>query len=359
MSALRNPEVPLPLIDEIVRLHRAGFSLLPLGRGDGRAPLCKYRPDERLRLGRILAPMHRTGSSIYGVRLAGLVVVDCDEDSLELVREIEVRFGTSPVHVRTPRGRHLYYVGGAKKPPNLRGEGLPVDIKTGATSYVVGPHSVRPDGGVYSPIIGALGGCKLPEFRDRRPPLTSASPRRPEGTRNTALTREAISMVEAVNDLDELLANLIYCRDEQCENPATIPDTELHKIAAWAWKCRLEGKVYRGRDSEFRLHREALGALLGLPNSSDAIALFVVLQDKHGHTPGKRFSLHWEGMRGAGLTDLSERRFLAARRALEAAGILTVAGNHCAGQRSRSYRLHRIRPQMEAVANVTPIEQAP
>jgi hypothetical protein len=64
-------------------------------------------------------------------------------------------------------------------------------------------------------------------------------------------------------------------------------------------------------------------------------------------------------MREAGLTDLSDRRFLAARRALEAAGILTVAGNHCAGQRSRSYRLHRIRPQMEGVANVTPIEQAP
>ncbi len=64
-------------------------------------------------------------------------------------------------------------------------------------------------------------------------------------------------------------------------------------------------------------------------------------------------------MRGAGLTDLSERRFLAARRALEDAGILTVAVNHCAGKRSRSYRLHRIRPQMAGAANVTPIAQAP
>ncbi len=151
-------ELSAPLTDEIVRLHRARFSLLPLGRADGKVPICRYRADERLRLGRILAPMRDAGSSTYGVRLAGLVVIDCDEDNPELVQQIEARFGPSPVHVQTPRGRHLYYGAGAGKPPNLRGEGLPVDIKSGATSYVVGPHSIRPDGGVYSPIIGALGG---------------------------------------------------------------------------------------------------------------------------------------------------------------------------------------------------------
>ena len=166
-------------------------------------------------------------------------------------------------------------------------------------------------------------------------------------------------MVETVDDMDELLHNLICCRDEQCESPGTIPDSELHKIAAWAWTCRLEGKVYRGRDSEFRLHREALDALRGLPNSSDAIALFVVLQDRHGHTPGRPFSLRWESMREAGLTDLSQRRFLAARRALEAAGILAVAENHCAGKRSRSYRLHRVRSHMATAENVTPLQHTP
>jgi len=36
--------------------------------------------------------------------------------------------------------------------PNLGGEGLPVDIKTGARRYVVGPLSVRPDGGFYDPV---------------------------------------------------------------------------------------------------------------------------------------------------------------------------------------------------------------
>jgi hypothetical protein len=60
-------------------------------------------------------------------------------------------FCASPVHVKTPRGMHLYYrAGGAV--PSLRGEGLPVDIKIGARSYVVGPLSQRSDGGLYCPV---------------------------------------------------------------------------------------------------------------------------------------------------------------------------------------------------------------
>ena len=53
MGALRKHEKSSPVIDEIVRLHLAGVSLLPLGREGGKAPLCKYQPDECLSLGRI------------------------------------------------------------------------------------------------------------------------------------------------------------------------------------------------------------------------------------------------------------------------------------------------------------------
>jgi hypothetical protein len=34
---------------------------------------------------------------------------------------------------------------------NLRGEGLPVDVKSGPSTYVVGPLSQRPDGGSTGP----------------------------------------------------------------------------------------------------------------------------------------------------------------------------------------------------------------
>ena len=132
MAALRKNPLPAEFRNELARLARAGFPLLPLGGGaDGKAPLLKGWAGSPSPLGRVLGPLHRSGSQVYGIRLDGLAVVDCDHDSLELVAAMEARFGPSPVHVATPRGRHLYYRS-AGKAPNLRAEGLPVDIKTGS-----------------------------------------------------------------------------------------------------------------------------------------------------------------------------------------------------------------------------------
>lgn len=52
--------------------------------------------------------------------------------------------------------------------------------------------------------------------------------------------------------------NLAGIRDDCCVDPETIPDSELAGIAAWAWKCRLERRIYRGRDSTFAVQRLAL-----------------------------------------------------------------------------------------------------
>lgn len=330
-----------PPVDEMARLHHAGFSLLPLGAGDdGKGPMASFKGVERLPLGRVLAPMHRSGSQCYGIRLNGLAVIDCDEDSAELVTEMEMRFGASPVHVTTPRGRHLYYSADNQAFPNLRKEGFPVDIKRGGNSYVMGPGSVRPDGGAYIAATGSLGSTSLPRILCG----PSASFHRiAEGGRNYRLTVEAVQMVEAVDTPAELFGNLQFLRDEECENPDTIPDDELEKIADWAWSCRLEGKVYHGRNSAFRVHREAIDALRGFPNASDAIALFVTLQDQHGHIPAREIILNHSAMANAGHTDLSRERFLQARRALEAAGLLQIVKNHSVGRRQRTYRLTRLR----------------
>jgi hypothetical protein len=67
--------------------------------------------------------MHRAGSGTYGVRLDDLIVIDCDADDAGLVADLEARFGPSPVHVKTPRGRHLYYRAGGDI-PDLRGRGF-------------------------------------------------------------------------------------------------------------------------------------------------------------------------------------------------------------------------------------------
>lgn len=344
MTALRKSDLPAAIRNEVARLKGAGFVLLPLGGGsDGKTPLTRAWAGPAIPLSQILAPMHRTGSRAYGVRLDGLAVVDCDTDDAALVADLETRFGPSPVHVKTPRGLHLYYrtCGSA---PNLRGEGLPVDIKTGRGAYVVGALSERRDGGFYAPVKGALGIDALPPLRAAMGPR-AAPVMIPSGQRHVALVKEAIRMVEYVDSADELTANLCGLRDDLCGDPATMPDSELRGIAGWAWKRRLEGKIFRGRDSDVRLNRMILDTLLPLPNGPDALALLLTLIDKHGHAPGKRFALSHPGMRRAGLTPLSRDRFLAARRTLEAAGLLRLVETHRAGSRAQSFVLTRLRPQ--------------
>jgi hypothetical protein len=71
--------------------------------------------------------------------------------------------------------------------------------------------------------------------------------------------------------------------------------------------------------------------------------LLLTLIDRHGHLPGKRFALSFQGMRTAGLTVLSRPRFLSARRTLESAGLLRLAEKHRAGARAQTFVLTRLR----------------
>jgi len=339
MSALRVTSLPDAIRNEVVRLKGMGFPLLPLGGEFGKAPLLRAWAGI-VTMGQVLAPMHRTGSTTYGVRLDGLAVIDCDSDSTELVAQIEARFGQSPVHVKTPRGRHIYYRANGPV-PNLRAEGLPVDIKTGARSYVVGPLSLRPDGGFYDPVKGLLGNDVLPCLRCAVTPKAALIP---AGHRHNELVRQAMQMVELVDSADELQANLAGIRDDCCDDPASMTDRELQGIAEWAWQCRLGNRIYRGRDSAFRVQRVAIDALRGLINGADAIALMVLLEDQHGHNPGKRFPLDFEAIRVAGLINLSISRLRAARRTLEGVGLLRLASKHRAGSRPQTFILTRIHP---------------
>lgn len=356
MTALRKSGLPEAIRNEVARLKGAGFPLLPLGGGaDGKTPLTRAWAGPAMPLAQILAPMYRSGSRAFGVRLDGLAVIDCDTHDAALVGVLEARFGPSPVHVKTPRGLHLYYRA-SEAAPNLRGEGLPVDIKTGCRAYVVGPLSERRDGGFYAPVKGALGIDALPTLRVSKGPLV-APETIPSGKRHLALVKEAVRMVEYVDSADELTANLCGLRDDLCGDPATMPDSELRGIAVWAWRCRLQGKVYHGRDSDVRVNRLVLDTLLPLANGPDALALLLTLIDKHGHTPGKRFALSYQGMRQAGLTPLSRDRFLAARRTLEAAGLLRLAETHRAGSRAQSFVLTRLRPRVINADNVVELTE--
>lgn len=71
--------------------------------------------------------------------------------------------------------------------------------------------------------------------------------------------------------------------------------------------------MYCERMSAFPVERQALDVLRHAPNASDAIALWITQQDQHGHRPGYAFALGHTGMLATGRTDLTRRRFVAAR----------------------------------------------
>jgi hypothetical protein len=339
------------LRNQIAALAKSDFSLLPLGGPDGKTPAVKNWAKKRLNLSQVLGPMYGQGSTCYGVRLDKIVVLDCDEMDPDLIKTLEDRFGRAAVAVRTARGVHLYYRDTGSR-PTLRSEGLPVDVKTGASAYVVGPLSQRPDGAYYEPMRGDLSETPLTPMST--PPVASvnATPPAmvPSGNRHDHLLRKAREFVEAVETKAELLDNLRWERGENCASPAGISDTELGKIADWIWEKRLSNSLYAGRNSAFKLSRCAMDAL----GNSAALALYARLFDLHGHLPGKVFSLNHPAMRKAGRTDLSRERFRTARRLLETQGFLRKVRPHSPRRHGIGYQLSQ--PFVASETNVAPLD---
>ena len=77
--------------------------------------------------------------------------------------------------------------------------------------------------------------------------------------------------------------------------------------------------------------------LIGLSGASDALALYVLLPDKHRHT-GKDFAINFSGMKRAQLTDLGRDRFNRAKKLLLELGLIQRAKNYKVGCRPNTYK---------------------
>ncbi|MBO6792138.1 MAG: hypothetical protein JJ894_16580 [Dinoroseobacter sp.] len=77
-------------------------------------------------------------------------------------------------------------------------------------------------------------------------------------------------------------------------------------------------------------------------NGPDATAVCVLLMDRHGHISGKQFALDFKSMRATGLTSLSARHLRAARRTLQAVGLVRLFGKHREGSIHQAFTLGRI-----------------
>lgn len=352
--------LPQFLRDQMSFLNKAGFNLLPLGAGEmGKAPLRKFK-GRNLHMAETLRAMGGIDSKIYGVRLPRHIVIDIDTDDPDVVQQVQAMFGESMVHVKSPRGRHLYYLRGSFI-PSIDKSVINADVKTGINGYVAGPMSIRRDGGQYTPAKGVLGVTPLSTLRE--PPKALETPKIapcidgdkgamnwaiPKGQRHNSLMRESLDVAPHVASVESLFQHLAKIKATQCEDPASLPDSELRGLASFAWFLREHGMIWKGRNSVFLISRDAMDGLKTLPNSCDAIALYAVLVSIHGHREGITFPMVWQRMREDGIIDLPEKRFHAARRGLIQLKLLKRVGKHLAGIRPQSFAL--IPPSALAVA---------
>ncbi len=230
---------------EITRLHNAGIHLLPL---DGKVPLIRFKNvHHQFPLETITGRMNKAKSSTYGVRLNGLLVIDIDNDDPALVENMEKRFGEAMVIVKTPRGYHLYYKFNGNDVPNLKAEGLPIDIKHGQSSYVVGPGSIRPDGGIYKYTKGCLGRTELVNIKlphSVRPTKTPNSKIK-VGQRHHYLKGHVCKLALRCDSFGELYSKLLLRRNAHCDDPASYTDEEVRNLAKWGCKKKQQTSFIR------------------------------------------------------------------------------------------------------------------
>jgi hypothetical protein len=255
--------------------------------------------------------MRRAGSLTYGIRLDGLMVVDCDTDNDATRVYFANRFEPSPIIVATGRGSHHYYRYRGPAVSAVREPRIAIDFKTGKSAFVVGPGSLRPDGKSYQILSGDFA-VPAPWFLDRgpiiRPVAKNSALAIPVGSRHPELLKKAVEYCHCVDTFEDLLGDLMALRDLQFEDAGSVSDDEVTAVARWTWRKRAEGKLYAGRNSGVRFNRMAMDMLLARPDSGDAALLYMLLLSNHGHLPGKVFSIVPRAMIKAGLISISKNR---------------------------------------------------
>ena len=327
-----------------IKLWNEGASLIPTGDTDGKKPLVKFSTN-RLPLDLIIKKLQQNSSSTYGIRLSNIVVLDIDDPSADLVQQMIDRFGETNFTVSTGRGSHLYYATKTSVRFNLRQEGLRVDVKSGPNSYVIGPNSVRPDGVHYDFTGTELSLANLPEIHAPNQQRNTRHCKQitliPEGQRNPHLIKKAVEYAPCVNSLEELYKNLLFDRENFCLNPNTVSDTEVFKIADWAWKKRLNNQLYNNTNSAFKIERSAYHTIYQHPNGRAAWELYVFLYDKHGHVIGKTFQINVKSLLTNYHFHFGEKAMHQAIKFLLELGYLTLVKNYSAGKSGRLFQLSK------------------
>lgn len=330
---------------EMERLFSLGYHLIPCGGEDGKKPLrsgWNAPNSKRMPLETVIEIMRKNGSCTYGVRLDGLAVVDCDTWNAGTQKYVAECFPEPNATVWTARGVHLYFRAGETMPTNLRAAETSIDFKAGHNHFVIGPGSIRPDGRTYHldggslppirelarfRVINAVGDAPTPARLDVGsvvPTQAFTSHLIKEGDRNRALLKHAVSLGHASPSLDQLIEDVTLWASIHCENPQTVTANEINKACAYVWRKRQQGALYVGRQSEFRLSREAYSLVNTRSGAGNCWLLYSYLVQNHGHTPAKPFAVVAEAIACSNKVALSKSAIDRCKQALRELGLIRL-----------------------------------
>lgn len=318
---------------------------MPTGGDEGKQPLLGFSKNSRHPFELVMRRLEQANSQTYGIRLKGLVVLDIDVDDANLIEEMHRRFGRTDCIVKTGRGFHLYYSTSEKVSINLRGQGLPVDVKQGLNAFVLGPHSLRPDGVLYQFHKEPFSLNDVPPIEPEKKPsfgtVVSASNKAQIGTRHNFLLKKACEYIEHVDSKEELFQNLLYDRNTYCTDTSSVPVIEVEGIANWIWGKRLKNLIYNKDNSAFPLSRHAYYQIRALPNGYVALELYLYLQDKHGHILGQTFQINVDALKTNASFAFGQKALHKAIKQLLELGYLKINKSYHVGKHGRIFQLSK------------------
>lgn len=344
------PKIPLAEMDQ---LYALGYHLIPCGGEDGKKPLRKkWNGDctKRMPLETVIRIMQEHNSCTYGVRLDGLAVVDCDSWDEATRNYVRDKFPETALKVTTSRGRHFYFQSGDPMPNATGLENVKIDFKGGRKHFVVGPGSVRPDGKAYTHEIDQFP-CKndLSPFRFLGAAQDLNSQIAPnhltqgvagrviptqaftqnlikKGERNRAAFKQACNLATDGLSLVNIIEHLSLWVDIHCEDPGSFHAAEIKKTCVSACKLRKEGKLYRGRKSEFKIARSAFDLVRFQCGkmAANCWLLYSFLTSNHGHVPNKPFAIVAEAIAKSAHLPLSKSTIDRCKQELKRVGLIKL-----------------------------------
>lgn len=369
-------ELPFALKEQMLALDCNGYSLLPLGRDiDGKRPSIDFENCSHFPLAFVTGQMVRVGTTMYGIRLPGIVVVDIDNRKPETIAYADRRYGSSPYTVRTRAGEHRYFrAGDIPKAAFIREGVVAIDVKTGVNSYTVGPGSRRPDTGdeyvmdglplphvnelpVFRDREARLGGVEEVEtimsqpgtkkntgprcFSEHTPTVVDFSGRGvPDGERWPYLKMMGREFVRNVSSEQALYEVLKAHAKATFENFDSYPDRKYRDVAKWNWKKRLGGDLWGGANAPVQVQPHEVDALAAMgKGGGDGLMLLAKLRHFHAGQPGKRFPITTKTMAAEDIiTGWKATRYHRSKELLLKAGLLRCVqrGNFTATSQTAS-----------------------